>query len=142
MTEIEEAAIGWAVMQLVYRATALTDAERWDALAELFAEDAMFIRPSAPDQPIQGRAAILESLRARPARTARHVVSNVVVDIVSETEARATSTLTLFAGPSAEGIVRADPVIAIGSFEDDVRKIGDRWFFTRRGGSIALRYGA
>jgi hypothetical protein len=140
MTEIEEAAIGWAVMQLVHRATALTDAERWDALVELFTEDAVFVRPSAPDQPIQGRAAILESLCARPLRTARHVVSNVVVDIISETEACARSTLTLFAGPPGKGVIQADPVIAIGSFEDNVRKVGTSWLFTRRGGAITLRY--
>lgn len=140
MTEVEEAAIGWAITQLVYRATAYSDAERWDDLAALFAEDGIFVRPSAPDQPIQGRAAILASLKARPPRTARHIVSNTLVDILSETEARATSTITLFAGPLAEGVALADPVIAIGSFDDEVRKIDDRWLFTRRGGTMALRY--
>jgi hypothetical protein len=140
MTEIEEAAVGWAVTQLIHRATALSDAEHWEALAELFAEDALFVRPSAPDQPIRGRAAILDSLRARPARAARHVISNTIVDIGSNVEAHATSTILLFAGPPMEGLARADRRIAVGNFDDDVRKIGSRWLFTRRFGTISMHY--
>ncbi len=138
--EAEQAAIGWAVTQLVYRATALTDAGAWEKLADLYLEDGVLARPSAPDQPIVGRTAILAASRARPPRTSRHVVSNPVVTIVSADEARVTSTLLLFTGPVGDGVVTADGTIMIGSFDDHVRRVDGQWKFARRTGTMAMQY--
>src|SRR6201996_6918783 len=140
MTDIEEAAISWAVTQLIHRAIAFNDAGDWTALAALFAQDAVFIRPSDPDTPIVGRRAILASFHARPPRTSRHIVSNTVVDVLDPETARATSTITLFSAPATEGIANADPLIAIGHFEDEVRRIDGRWLFVRRRGTMAMHY--
>jgi uncharacterized protein (TIGR02246 family) len=140
MTDIEEAAIGWAVTQLIHRAIALNDTGDWAALASLFAEDAVFNRPSAPDAPIIGREAILASFLARPPRASRHVISNTIVDVLDPEAARATSTITLFSGPATEGIASADPPIAIGQFEDEVRRIDGRWLFVRRSGMMVMHY--
>jgi len=55
-------------------------------------------RPSAPDKPAIGRETILAGFKSRPARAARHIVTNIVVDIESETEARAQSIIVLYQG--------------------------------------------
>lgn len=142
MDERDEACAGWAITQLLYRATALMDAARWDELAGLYAEDAEMSRPSDPDNPVIGRAAILASMRQRPARTSRHVISNPVVDLISETEARVRSTVTLYSGPATAeaGAVPANGVILVGSFDDRLHRTPDGWRFTRRSGSMALEF--
>ena len=65
----------------------LNDAGDWPAVAALYAEDGLMTRPTAPDQPIVGREAILAGFLARPARTTRHIVGNVVIDVETATEA-------------------------------------------------------
>ena len=85
--------------QLVYRAMHHTDAGRWEELIALYAENGKLTRPTEPDSPIVGRANILASLRARPPLTTRHLISNVVVDVQSDTAARITSTIVRFSGP-------------------------------------------
>ena len=85
--------------QLLVDYVALNDARRWPELASLFVVEAELVRPSAPDQPIIGRDAILASFLARPAdRRMRHVCANVQVTVQSATAATATSTYVIYAG--------------------------------------------
>lgn len=141
MTDTDRAAIGWAVTQLVFRAAALTDAAAWEELAALYTDDGVLARPSAPNDPIVGRAAILAASRSRPPRRSRHLVSNVIVDVISADEARTTAMLTLFTGPAdGDEPVDADPVVAVGETRDVVRRVDGEWRFASRSGSIALRY--
>jgi hypothetical protein len=69
----------------------LNDEARWTEVAALYAEDGVMVRPTAPDAPTVGRAAILEAFKARPPRVTRHVCSNVVIDVESEDIARGVS---------------------------------------------------
>ena len=57
------------------------------ALAALFTEDCEFARPFQPDHPFYGRDRVQAIFRDRPPILVRHIVSNVLVDVVSETEA-------------------------------------------------------
>jgi SnoaL-like domain len=127
--------------QLVYRAARFTDAADWEQLAALFAEDGRLSRPSDPANPIVGRANILASLRARPARTSRHLVTNILVDISSATTAHLSSTVTLITGlaPTGAGPVKANKIL-VGSFEDDVILSVSRWRFARRDGAMVLEF--
>ncbi len=136
--------ISWACAQLVRRSIALSDAERWEELSALYAEDAMMNRPSDPGRWFTGRAAILEGFRRRPHRTARHLISNLVVDVISQTEAQASTTVALFVGPARDG---SDPVrsvgpVLIGAFDDLLRREGGVWRIARRTGSLTLEHGA
>ena len=127
--------------QLVYRAARHTDLGHWESLAALFVPDGKLYRPSDPQHPIVGRQAILESLRARPPRTTRHLLTNVIVELHSPTSAHISSTVTLFTAGAAKG-AGAVPTqkILVGNFEDDVSLEGGDWAFICRGGSMALEF--
>lgn len=105
----------------------LNDEARWDEVAELYAEDGVMVRPTAPNAPVAGREAILEAFKARPPRTTRHICSNVVIDVESDSTARGTSAMLLF---TAEG----PPLV--GSFHDRFILTDDGWRFAERRGSL------
>lgn len=133
-------AIEWDCTRLIHLYMRYNDAGDYDGVAGLFTQDGVLARPTMPDKPIVGRDAILTGFRARPAGTrTRHVVSNVIVDVESETEASATSVMLLFRGQDNEdGSLPphnpADPVI--GFFNDRLRKTADGWRFAQRIGGL------
>ena len=142
MSTIDETtrrAIEWDCAKLINRYTLLNDAADWDAVAAFYTEDGQMARPSAPDKPIVGREAILANFKSRPARAARHVVSNIVVDVVSETEATAMSVIVLYQGIANEsgGLPARDtsgPLI--GTYTDRLRKTAQGWQFAERRGGL------
>lgn len=139
MTDDERLAIEWACTKLINRYTLLNDAADWDAVAALYTEDGQMARPSAPDKPVVGRDAILAAFKSRPARAARHVVSNIVVDVESETEARAISIIVLYQGNASEdgGLPVRDPKgPLIGTYTDKLRKTAEGWRFAARVGGL------
>jgi pimeloyl-ACP methyl ester carboxylesterase len=71
-----EADIVRACTQQIHRYAQLNDAAAVAELCRMFTEDAIFARPSDPDHPIHGRAAIRASFEARPPRRTLHVESN------------------------------------------------------------------
>lgn len=105
----------------------LNDEARWDEVAALYAEDGVMVRPTAPDAPTVGRAAILAAFKARPPRVTRHVCSNVVIDVESDDAARGVSAMLLFTGA-------AEPLV--GSFHDRFVLTADGWRFAERRGSL------
>lgn len=122
----ERRAIEWDCARLVNRYANLNDAALWDEVAALYAEDGRMTRPSAPDTPIVGRAAILAAFAARPPRTTRHICSNIVIDVESATTARGSSAMLLFTG---------GPAPMVGGFEDRFVLTADGWRFTERRGT-------
>src|SRR6185369_4304757 len=88
VTPDERRAIEWDCARLVALYANLNDAARWEEVAALYTEDGIMSRPTAPDSPIVGRAAILAAFHGRPARKTRHLCSNVVIEILSSTDAR------------------------------------------------------
>lgn len=129
MTDDERFAIEWACTRLVHRYANLNDAGDWDAVAELYAPDGQMARPTAPDQAIEGRAAILAAFRARPPRTTRHVCANVVIDVADSDTASGESVMLLFTGPGA-------PIV--GMFHDTFVRSSGEWRFASRRGSVTF----
>ncbi|WP_372859186.1 nuclear transport factor 2 family protein [Sphingobium lactosutens] len=107
----------------------LNDAGRWDDVAALYAEDGRMARPTAPDDWIEGRDAILTAFLSRPARTTRHVCSNVVIDVISGSEAVGESAMLLFTGEGAP---------KVGSFHDRFTATEAGWRFAERRGSLTF----
>jgi hypothetical protein len=107
----------------------LNDAAQWNDLAALYASDGRMARPSAPDNWVEGRDAILAAFLARPARTTRHICSNVVIDVLNENEAVGTSAMLLFTGNSAP---------KVGSFHDRFVHTEAGWRFSERRGSMTF----
>jgi hypothetical protein len=129
-----------AIAELITRYAALNDAGDWDGVAALYTDDGRMSRPTAPDEFIAGRAAILAAFRSRPSRAARHIIANVLVTLDGETEARATSQILLFTAVSAgEGLpVQSTPPL-IGTYRDRLTRSGQGWRFVERRGSLDFR---
>lgn len=132
-----------ACSRLIQHYANLNDAGRWEDVAALYTDDAIFCRPSAPDVEIRGRAAILASFLSRPGRLTCHIVTNIVVDVVSLQEARAFSRIVLYQGearPEAGSPARhalAQPLV--GAFTDRLVSDGSGWKFAERRGTITIR---
>ena len=125
MTDQDRIAIEHDCAKLVARYANLNDAGRWQELADLYAEDGRFARPSAPDDWIVGRDAILASFVARPARQGRHLCTNIDIEVLSADTAQGTCALCLFT---------SDAPPRIGSFEDRFVRTSEGWRFVERRG--------
>lgn len=130
-----------AIAELIVRYAALADAADWEALAALYAEDGRMSRPTAPEDFVCGRGAILDSLRARPPRIVRHIVANVLVSLQDDVNATATSQILLYTGTSDGS---GPPVLSIaaplvGTYRDRLVRASGAWRFLERRGSVDLR---
>lgn len=116
----------------------LNDAGAVAELCQMFTEDAVFTRPSDPDNPVQGKAAIRASFEARPPRRTLHVIFDVRVSVVSSSRARATSNVILI---TADAAAAAAPILTRfdGSFTDELQRVGNEWLFASRRGQINSR---
>jgi hypothetical protein len=126
----ERRAIEWECARLINLYALLNDEARWDEVAALYASDGVMTRPTAPDQPIVGREAILAAFKARPPRMTRHVCSNIVIDVESATSARGRSAMLLFTS--------ADKPPLVGGFEDRFVLTDDGWRFAERRGTLTF----
>ena len=121
--------------QQIHRYAQLNDAGAIADLCQMFTENAVFARPSDPDNPIHGRAAIRASFEARPPRRTLHIIFNVKVVVESSTQARATSDVILVTADTAAAAV---PILTRfdGSFSDVLHRVGNEWLFASRRGQI------
>ncbi len=129
MTDAERAAIEQACARLIARYANLNDAGDWAGVAALYAVDGRMARPTAPDDFIVGRDAILAAFRARPARTTRHLCSNIVVDVLSFETATAESAMALFT---------PDAPPKLGGFHDRFVREDGVWRFAERHGFLSF----
>jgi hypothetical protein len=138
MTTLDEAAIQRACGALVSRYAYLNDERRFDELATLFTDDAVLYRPSAPAQAIRGREAILAAFRKRPPDTVTfHVCSDILVDVVGETEARGRSRILLLSAARPPDGTPPQPGAPVpGTFEDRFVLTRNGWRFAERRGSF------
>jgi hypothetical protein len=128
VTEDERRAAEADCARLIALYSNLNDEARWADLAALYAEDGVMFRPTAPDTPITGRAAILAAFESRPARKTRHVCSNVVITVTGPGEASGISAMILF---------QPDTAPLAGSFHDRFVLTTEGWRFAERRGSLA-----
>ncbi len=142
LTEAERALIEHRCTRLVNQFALHNDANEFEAMCSLFTEDGVFARPTIPDQPMIGRAVILEQFRKRPPRTIRHGMVNTVITVKSATEATGVCYILLWSGPGREPgdakPAKVDGPMLIGAFNDRFVKQGDDWLFAERLGSLAL----
>ncbi|PCD03239.1 hypothetical protein COC42_02140 [Sphingomonas spermidinifaciens] len=129
LTEEERRSIEWDCTRLVSLYATLNDEGRWAEVAALYAEDGVMTRPTAPDVPIEGRAAVLASFEGRPPRVTRHICSNIVIDVEDADHASGASVMLLFTafGPPL-----------VGNFDDRFVRTGEGWRFAERRGSLTF----
>jgi ketosteroid isomerase-like protein len=142
MNDDERRAIEIDCERLIKLYVNLNDAQDWPAVAALYTEDARFARPSQPGVFVEGRAAILASFLARPARAQRHVIANVVVDVEDADHAHAFSVIVLYMGDAPEGgglPVQDAKSPLIGTFTDKLVRTRDGWRFAERVGGLDFK---
>lgn len=117
-----------AIERLLVDYVALNDAGDWAALAGLYVADGRMSRPTAPDDFIEGRGAILAAFEARPPRQSRHIVANIRVDLGDDDTATARSQILLFLEQKSHPLV--------GSYADRLVREAGEWKFAERRGSL------
>jgi hypothetical protein len=142
MTEEERRAVEADCERLIKHYVVLNDAQQWEALAALYTEDGRFARPTTPGLFVEGRAAILESFKARPPRAQRHVMANIVVEAENADNARAFSVIVLYLGDPAEpdqlpAMSAGSPLV--GTFTDKLVRTIDGWRFVERVGALDFK---
>lgn len=142
MNAAEVAEIERACARLVLEFAKFNDDLDHEALAGLFVEDCVFARPLDPAHPYYGRDKVHAIFRDRKARLTRHVMTNILITVLSPTEAKGNSYVTMMsaADPDAPWPREGEGVF-IGSFDDLFVKTGDGWKFKSRIGNVALYQG-
>jgi ketosteroid isomerase-like protein len=130
-----------AIAELITSYATLNDTADWEAVAARYTEDARMNRPTAPDEFVSGRAAILAAFSARPRRASRHVVANILVTLEGESLARASSQILLYTGNAAGdgGLPHLTAAPLIGTWEDTLVRTADGWRFSERRGCLDFR---
>ena len=140
LSELDQALIEQACAKLVNQYALASDRADYVALSNMYAPEGVFYRPTAPDVAVVGRAAILAAFQSRGPTVNRHVMSDIVVDAVSATEATGDCYIVLYraAGPTPDGALPAmNPVPLVGQFKDRFVKLDGQWLFAERRGSLA-----
>ncbi len=105
------------------------DHRRYDTVARLFAPVAIYRSGSGT---FIGPEGVLSYLSARPAaRRSRHVLSNHLVDVVSDTEASGSCVFTYYASEASRASADV-PLVAVGDYEDRYVLTTDGWRFSAR----------
>ena len=112
-----------------------------EALRNLFIEDGTYDRPFQPGYPFHGRDAIQSIFRDRPPILVRHIVTNVLVEVVSETRARGTNYVMMMSNHAEIEPPQSSNGIFVGGFEDEYVLDGGTWRFASRKGHLALHEG-
>ena len=116
------------IERMILDYAAWNDAGAWDKVAALYCEEGRMSRPTAPDDFIAGRAAILAAFQARPPRATRHVCANIRVTLEGPDTASAASQILLFTAAGQPPLV--------GSYADRLERTEAGWRFTERRGSL------
>ena len=135
MDEATRHAIEWDCARLIALYVLRNDAGDRDDVTAPCAEDGLTSRPSAPDKPSIGRAAMVAAFRSRPTRASRHVCSNIVVEAERGTRASPFSVTRLFhrqASGDGDPSARDARGPLAGWFRDWFVKTAEGWRFSER----------
>ncbi|MEI9852189.1 MAG: nuclear transport factor 2 family protein [Sphingomonas sp.] len=140
MDDLARLSIERACTRLVLEFARFNDDWDHESLASLFAEDCEFARPLDPAHPYYGKAAVHAIFRDRRPRLTRHVMTNILIDVVGEDEAHGNSYVTMISSPGTDA-PQAGEGIFFGSFDDVFVRTAEGWRFKSRKGSLALYQG-
>jgi len=136
MTPLDRLIAEQDIARLITQFGLLNDSGDWAGVADMFTQDARFVRPAGGD-PVIGRDAIRASFESRPPRKSCHLITNIIVDVLATNEASARSTLVLYAAPA--GATEAGSPALIGGFRDRLVRTSDGWQFEERNGFLDLK---
>lgn len=115
----------FAINDLVVSYATLLDDAQWDALGELFTQDAVF---GSANSTTTGRAAIIENFKVKhaPFTATWHDPHGIVVDLVDENHAM--GTVIAYAELGAPNLTLSTSI----RYHDDYRREGGVWRFAKR----------
>jgi len=129
-----------ACRDLVWRSVAAIDANAPARLADLFIDEGEIVRPNGTA--LRGREAIRASYAQRSAeRITRHLVTNIVVDVHSTSEASSVSYVMLWSGSTTDAEApEGRPVERqqVGEFDDRFVHTSAGWRIARRSARFIL----
>ena len=115
------------------------DAKDYEGVARLVAPDAVWFRAG---KPVTGQEDILAALQTRdPNGKVAHVLTNVVVDLKSDTQATVTSYVQVFKPDPNAPAAQRKPLPVMTNFllnKDEMRKVNGEWKITLKKSSPAL----
>jgi hypothetical protein len=116
------------------------DLQRAEGLPDLFTDDALMM---IGEESLKGGAELRERIAGLDANIAmRHVCTNVVIDVLSESEARGTAYLTAYVEPrTSEGPAPLPGPLMLGEYRDVYRKTPDGWRIAERRFSPSFQRG-
>jgi ketosteroid isomerase-like protein len=117
----------------------IVDSQDYARLREIFADDAVFARPTSPQDPIRGAENIVASFESRPRnRVTQHFVTNIRVRVESPTAATGSCRILLYMCDASEPETpegrRVAPKQLIGMYLDRFVRTKDGWRFAERRG--------
>lgn len=125
------------VIQRIQSFAQFNDLGEFQALSDLFTDDAEYARPSQPREIIQGKDRILASFLNRPIRKTRHIVSNIMISCHSIDQVSAHSQIILFIADSDHSDQFSQ--MMVGGFNDELILQKEQWYFKKRVGYLDFK---
>jgi hypothetical protein len=128
----EQRTIEWDCTQLLVRFYGLLDEKRYEELADLFADDGVWVRLG---RELVGGPAILAAMSERDDWLTAHLVSNIRIDIIDADTAETTQYVTLYrheGWSEADGPVAVVPPLGILRHRDRLGRVDGLWKFKRK----------
>ena len=139
ISETERRNAEQACQALAIEYAEIVDTQDYARLREVFSDDAVFARPTSPNEPIRGIDNIIASFTSRPrSRVTQHFVCNVLVKVESADAATGSCRILLYVTDAS------DPETTEGRQAAAKQLIGvyrDRFVRTKAGWRIAERRG-
>jgi hypothetical protein len=146
LTPIETLQIERECAKLIVQFANYNDSSDYRALADLFAEDGVFARPTDPANTIRGRANILARFEQKPKELlTAHFITNIDIAAESREAARGFSLVMLYTGTRSEGAklpLPAAPQALIGSFNSRFVRTAQGFRFAEHLGALLLTAGS
>jgi hypothetical protein len=124
----DRAAIQRDIEQMIYRFFLHLDEQQYDELSAMMAPDGTWLRNNVS---LKGPAGVREAMRTRPVGfTTRHLITNVIVDIVDDDHADVTYYMTVFVhsgDAKPAGAVKMDLPMHVSIFRQKVVRVAGAW---------------
>lgn len=143
LSETERRNIEQACAALSVEYCEIIDSKEYSRLREVFADDALFTPPNAPDNPIRGADAMIAGLSAIPrALMTQHLAVNVRVRAESTDSASGSCRILLYTADANEPDTidgrKAAPLHRIGVYHDRYVRTAAGWRIAERRGKTLL----
>lgn len=140
-TEIRNAQQACEALAIEY--AEIVDAQDYERLREILAEDASFGRSATPDETLYGVENIVASFTSRPRnRLTHHVMSNIRVRVETPGTASGTCRVLLFTSDTSEPQTtegrKVAPKQLMGTYHDRYVRTNDGWRIAERRGGISF----